>query len=112
MRKGRLLASPASAHKTYPLPPTQRGAAARETALTNVRNANAEYWQCWECPGKGDACGFPHEAKQSKCSPGISKAHHRSDAATLAKETAAALKAKGDHDGHNIWNDVADTMIA
>ena len=37
------------------------------------------------------------------------EALHRSGAAIQARETAAALKAKGDV-GHRIWNDVADTI--
>jgi hypothetical protein len=38
------------------------------------------------------------------------EALHRSGSATLARETAMALKAKGDRDGYKIWNDVADTI--
>jgi hypothetical protein len=38
------------------------------------------------------------------------EARHRSGAAARARETAAALRAKGDHGGHRIWNDVADTI--
>jgi hypothetical protein len=38
------------------------------------------------------------------------EALHRSGSATLARQTAAAMKAKGDHGGHKIWNDVADTI--
>jgi hypothetical protein len=29
---------------------------------------------------------------------------------TRARETAAAMKAKGDYHGHKIWNDVADRI--
>jgi predicted phage gp36 major capsid-like protein len=38
------------------------------------------------------------------------EAFHRSGSAKRARETAAALKANGDHGGHKIWNDVADTI--
>jgi hypothetical protein len=38
------------------------------------------------------------------------EARHRSGSATRARETAAALKAKGDHGGHKIWNNVANTI--
>jgi hypothetical protein len=38
------------------------------------------------------------------------EARYRSGAAKRAKETAATMKTKGDHEGHKIWNDVADTV--
>jgi hypothetical protein len=38
------------------------------------------------------------------------EALHRSGAAALARDTAAALEAKGDSDGHKIWNEVADAI--
>jgi hypothetical protein len=38
------------------------------------------------------------------------EALHRSGSAARARETAAAMKAKGDHKGHKVWNDVADTI--
>jgi hypothetical protein len=38
------------------------------------------------------------------------EALHRSGSATLARETAKALNAKGDRDGRKIWNDVADRI--
>ena len=38
------------------------------------------------------------------------EALHRNGSATLARQTAAAMKAKGDNDGHKIWNEVADAI--
>ena len=35
------------------------------------------------------------------------EACHRSGAVERAKQKAASLKAKGDHEGHKIWTDVA-----
>jgi hypothetical protein len=34
----------------------------------------------------------------------------RSGSAPRARETAATMKAKGDHQGHRIWNEVADRI--
>jgi hypothetical protein len=38
------------------------------------------------------------------------EALHRSGSATLARQTATELNAKGDRNGHRIWNDVAHTI--
>lgn len=38
------------------------------------------------------------------------EARYRSGSAMRARRTAAAMKAKGDYDGHKIWNDVADMI--
>ena len=35
------------------------------------------------------------------------EACHRSGAVERARQKAVSLKAKGDHEGHNIWTDVA-----
>jgi hypothetical protein len=34
----------------------------------------------------------------------------RSGSARRARKTAEAMKVKGDHEGHQIWNDVADRI--
>ena len=38
------------------------------------------------------------------------EALHRAGAAERARRTAAVLAEKGDHDGHAVWNQVADTV--
>jgi hypothetical protein len=38
------------------------------------------------------------------------EARHRHGAFARAKEIAASMKAKDDHDGHRIWNDVAERI--
>lgn len=38
------------------------------------------------------------------------ESRYRSGSATRAREAAAEMKAKGDHHGHKIWNDVADRI--
>ena len=40
------------------------------------------------------------------------EACHRSGAVERAKQKAASLKAKGDHEGHKIWTDVARRVEA
>jgi hypothetical protein len=38
------------------------------------------------------------------------EARHRGGALGKAREAAAAMKTKGDDDGHKIWTDVADVI--
>ena len=40
------------------------------------------------------------------------EASHRSGAVERAKQKAASLKAKGDHEGHKVWTDVARRVEA
>src|SRR5262249_60637452 len=37
-------------------------------------------------------------------------AHHKQNAGSLAREVATSLERSGDHDGHKIWNEVADAI--
>jgi hypothetical protein len=38
------------------------------------------------------------------------EARYRSGSLKRARKTAEVMKAKGDHEGHKIWNDVADRV--
>ena len=38
------------------------------------------------------------------------KSRYRSGSAKRARKTAEAMKAQGDHEGHKIWNEVADAI--
>jgi hypothetical protein len=38
------------------------------------------------------------------------RARHGRAASKLARKTALSLESKGDHEGHDVWNEVADTI--
>ena len=52
----------------------------------------------------------PTEAEAVEMFSRYFEAHYRSGAVERARETAGAMRAKGDHDGHKIWNDVAERI--
>lgn len=53
---------------------------------------------------------IPTEAEAVEMFARYFEAHYRSGAVKRAREATCVMRAKGDHGGYKIWNDVAETI--
>ena len=62
--------------------------------------------------GKREGSGMwvPTQSTAIETSARHDETRHRADAAERARRTAATLAEKGDHQGHAVWSQVADSV--